>query len=76
MYDILRFGLSTLIVQSAGVLQQLQNRLRTADLSDRVQTDEVRSLSAAFNSVQENLTFLMTDSQPEPPSTPDEVAEA
>ncbi|MEM9218703.1 MAG: hypothetical protein AAGD25_30725 [Cyanobacteria bacterium P01_F01_bin.150] len=57
-------SLSTMIVQSAGVLQQLQNRLRTADLSDRAQTDEVRSLSNAFNSVQENLSFLMTNSQP------------
>ena len=69
-------SLSTLIVQSAGVLQQLQNRLRTADLSDRVQTDEVRSLSATFNSAQENLSFLMTDSQPEPPPIPDISAEA
>ena len=63
-------SLSTMIVQSAGVLQQLQNRLRTADLSDRTQSDEVRSLSNTFNSVQENLSFLITDSQPEPP-TPD-----
>lgn len=68
-------SLSTLIVQSAGVLQQLQNRLRTADLSDRAQTDEVRSLSNTFNSVQENLSFLMTDSQPDPPD-PDPTAAA
>lgn len=54
-------SLSTMIVQSAGVLQQLQNRLRTADLSDRLQAEEVRSLSATFNSVQENLNLLMTD---------------
>lgn len=67
-------SLSTLIVQSAGVLQQLQNRLRTADLSDRAQTDEVRSLSNTFNSVQENLSFLMTDSQPET-QTSDPAAE-
>lgn len=60
-------SLSTMIVQSAGVLQQLQNRLRTADLSDRTQSDEVRSLSNTFNSVQENLSFLITDSQPESP---------
>ena len=59
-------SLSTMIVQSAGVLQQLQNRLRTADLSDRTQSDEVRSLSNTFNSVQENLSFLITDSQPDP----------
>lgn len=59
-------SLSTMIVQSAGVLQQLQNRLRTADLSDRAQSDELRSLSSTFNSVQENLAFLVTDSQPMP----------
>ncbi|NET47866.1 MAG: hypothetical protein F6K09_03895 [Merismopedia sp. SIO2A8] len=54
-------SLSTLIVQSAGVLQQLQNKLRTADLSDRHQTDEVRSLSDTFNSVQENLNSLVSE---------------
>ncbi|MEB3231623.1 MAG: hypothetical protein VKJ64_11485 [Leptolyngbyaceae bacterium] len=54
-------SLSTLIVQSAGVLQQLQNKLRTADLSDRLQTDEVRSLSDTFNSVQENLNLLVLE---------------
>ncbi|NEQ99454.1 MAG: hypothetical protein F6K30_22580 [Cyanothece sp. SIO2G6] len=54
-------SLSTLIVQSAGVLQQLQNKLRTADLSDRAQTDEVRSLSDTFNSVQENLNLLVLE---------------
>ena len=56
-------SLSTLIVQSAGVLQQLQNKLRVADLRDRHQTDEVRSLSEAFNTVQENLNTLVAHSQ-------------
>ena len=55
-------SLSTLIVQSAGVLQQLQNKLRAADLNDLAQTEEVRSLSNTFNSVQENLNLLVADS--------------
>lgn len=57
-------SLSTLIVQSAGVLQQLQNKLRTANLSDRTQTDEVRSLSDTFKSVQENLNLLVLEQTP------------
>ncbi|MGF1498946.1 MAG: hypothetical protein ACFB8W_19285 [Elainellaceae cyanobacterium] len=51
-------GLSNLILNAAGVLQQLQNKLRTADFTDTTQALEVRSLSDEFNSVQENLSLL------------------
>ncbi|MEB3358255.1 MAG: hypothetical protein VKK04_16135 [Synechococcales bacterium] len=51
-------SLSNLILNAAGVLQQLQNKLRTADLTDTAQALEVRSLSDEFNSVQENLSLL------------------
>lgn len=53
-------SLSTLIVDAAGVLQQLQNKLRTADLSSNTQTDELRELGLELNSVQENMDVLLT----------------
>jgi hypothetical protein len=52
-------NLSTLILEAAEVLQQLQNKLRTANLSDREQTRELRSLSEAFTRTQENVDLLV-----------------
>lgn len=52
-------SLSTLISEAAEVLQQLQNKLRTADLSDREQTRELQSLSAAFTTTQESVDLLI-----------------
>ena len=54
-------NLSALILEAAGVLQQLQNKLRSADLNDASQTNELRSLSAEFTSVQDNLNVLIAD---------------
>lgn len=54
-------SLSTLILDAAGVLQQLQNKLRTADLTSSTAADEVRSLSDEFNSMQENMDVLITE---------------
>lgn len=54
-------SLSTLILDAAGVLQQLQNKLRTADLNNSTAADEVRSLSDEFNSVQENMDVLIAE---------------
>ncbi|MGF1512584.1 MAG: hypothetical protein ACFB5Z_02650 [Elainellaceae cyanobacterium] len=54
-------SLSTLTLEAAGVLQKLQNELRTADLTDISQANEVRALSDEFASVQENLDLLMAD---------------
>ncbi|MGB3492112.1 MAG: hypothetical protein WBA57_05260 [Elainellaceae cyanobacterium] len=53
-------SLSTLTLEATGVLQQLQNKLRSADFSDAAQLGEVRSLSDEFTSVQDNLTLLVT----------------
>ncbi|MGF1535414.1 MAG: hypothetical protein ACFB4J_02850 [Elainellaceae cyanobacterium] len=54
-------SLRALTLEAAGVLQKLQNELRTADLTDTRQTSEVKALSAEFASVQENLDLLMAD---------------
>ncbi len=52
-------NLSTLIAESGGVLQQLQNKLRTADLTNSVAANELRELSDEFKAVQENVDVLI-----------------
>ncbi|MDV3348538.1 hypothetical protein QGP82_07550 [Leptothoe sp. LEGE 181152] len=52
-------NLSTLIAESGGVLQQLQNKLRTADLTSSVAADELRELSDEFKGFQENVDVLI-----------------
>ena len=52
-------NLSTLIAESGGVLQQLQNKLRTADLTSSVAADELRELSNEFKGFQENVDVLI-----------------
>lgn len=52
-------NLSTLIVDAGGVLQQLQNKLRSADLSSAHQTDELRELGIELNNMQESMSVLM-----------------
>ena len=51
-------SLSSLIIESAGVLQQLQNKLRTSNLDNSESISELRSLSTELNSLQENVDFL------------------
>lgn len=51
-------SLSTLIAETAGVLQQMQNQLRTADLSDRAQTQDLRSLSDELRLFQDQVDRL------------------
>ena len=53
-------SLSALILDASGVLQQLQNKLRTADLSSATQTTELRSLSDEFTQYQENVDLLLS----------------
>ncbi|MGD1952584.1 MAG: hypothetical protein ACFB14_23505 [Leptolyngbyaceae cyanobacterium] len=53
-------NLSTLIAESGGVLQQLQNKLRTADLTSSVAAAELRELSDEFKGFQENVDVLIT----------------
>ncbi|MEM6251360.1 MAG: hypothetical protein AAF821_00430 [Cyanobacteria bacterium P01_D01_bin.156] len=52
-------NLSTLIAESGGVLQQLQNKLRTADLSDAISASELRKLGDEFKALQENVDVLI-----------------
>ena len=48
-------SLNTSIQNLAGVLQQLQNKLRSADLADVQQVTELQNLSEELNSLQENV---------------------
>ncbi|MEM7062761.1 MAG: hypothetical protein AAF572_06320 [Cyanobacteria bacterium P01_B01_bin.77] len=52
-------NLSTLIAESGGVLQQLQNKLRTADLTSSVAANELRDLSNEIKGFQENVDVLI-----------------
>lgn len=52
-------NLQTLIQNSAGVLQKLQNKLRTADLTNSQEVKELKLLSAELNSFQENVDILI-----------------
>lgn len=53
------FSLSTLLSNTAGVLQSLQNKLRTADLSNSEETLAVRSLSNELTDLQKSLDLLV-----------------
>ena len=53
-------SLSTLILDSAGLLQKLQNHLRTADLANAEQAFELRALSDELSSFQESLDVLIS----------------
>ncbi|GAA6617843.1 hypothetical protein [Scytonema sp. NUACC26] len=52
-------NLYTLIQETAGILQNLQNKLRTSDLTKFEEVNELRSLSAELNSYQENMEILV-----------------
>lgn len=52
-------SLSTLILDALSVLQELQNKLRSANLTDAQQTLELRSLSDELSIFQENIDFLV-----------------
>lgn len=51
-------SLKTSIQNLAGVLQQLQNKLRSADLADASEVSELQNLSEELNSLQENVDIL------------------
>lgn len=53
-------SLYTLIQDSAGVLQQLQNKLRTSDLTSQEEVNELQHLSDELNSFQENVDLLVS----------------
>lgn len=52
-------SLSTLILDALSVLQELQNKLRSANLSNAEQTLELRSLSDELSVFQENVDLLV-----------------
>jgi len=51
--------ISTLVQDWAGILQQLQTKLRTYDLSESEQLDEMQLLSDSLNSLAENIDLLL-----------------
>lgn len=53
-------SLSSLIIESAGILQQLQVKLRTSNLDNSDAINELRSLSSDLNTLQENMDLLFT----------------
>lgn len=52
-------SLSQLIAESAGVLQAMQNQLRSANLAEASQSAELKSLSDELRDFQENLDVLV-----------------
>ena len=52
-------SLHTLNQDSAGVLQQIQNKLRTADLTDSQQVMELQASTDELTSLQDNFAFLV-----------------
>jgi hypothetical protein len=53
------FSLVNIITESAGILQNLQNKLRTADLGNSEQIQELQNLSEELNNFQDNVNFLV-----------------
>jgi hypothetical protein len=48
------FSLTNIITDSAGILQQLQNKLRTADLTNSQELNDLQALSQELANLQEN----------------------
>ncbi len=52
------FSLTNLITDSAGILQQLQNKFRTADLTNSQELNDLQLLSEELTAMQENSYLL------------------
>lgn len=52
------FSLTNIITESAGILQQLQNKLRTADLTNSQELNDLQALSQELVTLQENAYLL------------------
>ena len=52
------FSLTNLITHSAGILQQLQNKFRTADLTNSEALQDLQNLSEELTTIQENNYLL------------------
>ncbi len=53
------FSLHTMVQDSAGLLQELENKLRTANLNNSEEIQELRSLSDELNSYQDNIKMFL-----------------
>jgi hypothetical protein len=53
-------SLSTMILDAGGVLQQVQNKLRTADLNNSDQVMELRQWCEELRSFEENVDLLVS----------------
>ena len=51
-------SLATLVTESAGVLQQFQNRLRTSDLNNSAEINELKAITDELKSITENVDLL------------------
>lgn len=51
-------SLATLVTESAGVLQQFQNRLRTSNLDNSAEIDELKVITAELQNMQDNVDLL------------------
>lgn len=52
-------SLATLVTESAGILQNLQNRLRNSNLNNASEIEELKNLSAELTSMQDSVNVLV-----------------
>ncbi|MGV2829562.1 hypothetical protein [Myxosarcina sp. GI1(2024)] len=52
-------SLATLVIESAGILQNLQNRLRSSNLDNSNEINELKNLSEELTSMQESVNVLV-----------------
>lgn len=52
-------SLATIVTESGGVLQQFQNRLRTSNLDNSAEIDELKALSHELQNMQNNVDLLI-----------------
>ena len=53
-------SLATLVTESAGVLQQFQNRLRTSNLNNSAEINELKTITDELKTMQDNVDLLIT----------------
>lgn len=54
-------SLIQMVTESGGLLQQMQNKIRTIGTNSAIAIDELQELSNQLNSYQENVTMILTD---------------
>lgn len=53
-------SLATLVTESAGVLQQFQNRLRSSNLNNTAEIEQLKAISNELKSMQDNVDLLIS----------------